>query len=63
MIQSQISQRKKNHFLTLYNYLNRILNSKYKLIYPCEISFFVFEIIEIEYEFDYSIFSEMGLLL
>jgi hypothetical protein len=40
--------------------MNRTLNSEYKLIYRYKIKFFVFEIIEIEYEFDYSIFSEIS---
>jgi hypothetical protein len=60
MIQSQLSQRKKNQILILLNYLNRTLNSEYKLIYRYKISFFVFDIIEIEYEFDYRIFSEIS---
>jgi hypothetical protein len=61
MIQSQISQRRKKSFLysvKLFKY--RTLNSEYKLIYRYKISFFGFELIEIEYEFDYSIFSEIS---
>jgi hypothetical protein len=36
--------------------------SEFKSIYRHKISFFVFEIIEIEYEFDYSIYSEISLV-
>jgi hypothetical protein len=56
MIQSQISQRIKiiSKFCKIIK--NRTLNSEYKLIYRYKRSFFVFEIIEIEYEFDYEYF-------
>ncbi len=35
--------------------MNRTLNSVYKLFYRFKISFFVFDIIEIEFEFDLSL--------
>ncbi len=40
--------------------MNRTLNSGCKVIYRFKISFFVFDIIEFECEFDYSIFSEIS---
>jgi hypothetical protein len=63
MIQSQLSLRKKTIFKFCKNYSNGTLNSKYryyKLLYRYEISFFVFDIIEIEYEFDYTTYSEIS---
>jgi len=60
MNQSQLSKRKKS-------YLNSVKPLKYsfkfwyKVIYRYKISFFVFDIIEIEYEFDFSTFSEMNM--
>jgi hypothetical protein len=44
----------KKSYLNSVKFLNRTLNSEYKLIYRYKISFFVFEIIEIKYEFEIS---------
>ncbi len=52
MNQSQLSKRKKAYLISvLFNtrYLNKTLNSGYKLIYRYKNYFFVFDIIEFEY--------------
>jgi hypothetical protein len=57
MIQSELSQRIKVRSETCKLIQIELKNSEYKLIYRYEISFFVFDIIEIECEFDYSIYG------